>query len=470
MSVQAYNVPLILPDLRREESIVQITDALRYLDAVSSDILNKISNRVAEEREKLVAINNRINVAQAKVDRLRNATSKATTVFSPPKYPAPGNLVPYQSVFSDVDKRMKNIKYSRRPFESRLVQVNGDIIAAKKDFELFKQDLNTAISTTRLKHLRPPKEVYEESEGLGGVPAYLPSVASLLLFNTSENPYKKYVFTDPLSGNIRRTTRDKIIEERILEAAPTSILTGEELLRYHGSDVTYRPKLDTLPELDAPSALNLPNIAGDVEGGDEVVLDPIAPSLAITLDLPEVAPSDGTAASGPPPPPPPGGDFPPPPPAPGEVPPPPPPPPPAAPMNLPSLSYQPEDDEDEGESTLPDVSNPRADLMQAIREAGGTKAAGLKKATERKMEKKKKKEEEETMAASGGGDLMSALKSALNRRRKGISGKQGKEGADGTESHDVGGGSMMNKISHMIPPPQPGSDSGSEGEGWEDTI
>ena len=75
MSVQAYDVPLILPDLRREESIVQITDALRYLDAVSSDILNKISNRVAEEREKLVAINNRINVAQAKVCLLYTSPS-----------------------------------------------------------------------------------------------------------------------------------------------------------------------------------------------------------------------------------------------------------------------------------------------------------------------------------------------------------------------------------------------------------
>ena len=69
----------------------------------------------------------------------------------------------------------------------------------------------------------------EQGEGLGSLPKHLPSVASLLLFNTAENPYKKYVLLDPLSG-AQTKTRDKLIEEvSELSEAPYSILQGEEL-------------------------------------------------------------------------------------------------------------------------------------------------------------------------------------------------------------------------------------------------
>ena len=45
MAVQNYNMPVILPDLRREESYHQIVDALEYLDAVANDVFSRISCR-----------------------------------------------------------------------------------------------------------------------------------------------------------------------------------------------------------------------------------------------------------------------------------------------------------------------------------------------------------------------------------------------------------------------------------------
>lgn len=45
MGSQAYNVPVILPDLRKEESYHQIVDALEYLDAVANDIFSRITIR-----------------------------------------------------------------------------------------------------------------------------------------------------------------------------------------------------------------------------------------------------------------------------------------------------------------------------------------------------------------------------------------------------------------------------------------
>ena len=41
----------------------------------------------------------------------------------------------------------------------------------------------------------------KKGEGLGKLPKKLDSISSLLLFNTVENPYNKYVIMDPLAGN-----------------------------------------------------------------------------------------------------------------------------------------------------------------------------------------------------------------------------------------------------------------------------
>lgn len=38
---QVYSVPLIQPDLRREEAVHQIADALLYLDTISTDIFRR---------------------------------------------------------------------------------------------------------------------------------------------------------------------------------------------------------------------------------------------------------------------------------------------------------------------------------------------------------------------------------------------------------------------------------------------
>ena len=86
----------------------------------------------------------------------------------------------------------------------------------------------------------------------------------------------------------------------------------------------------------------------------------------------------------------------------------------------------------------------RADLMAAIRNAGGAGKAKLKNAKERKQKKRAEKE----APSSGGGDLMSDLFAKLQMRRKGISGSRGGKAGD-----DSGGGSAMDKISSMIPPP-----------------
>ena len=305
MAVQTYNVPVILPDLRKEESILQVVDALEYLDAVANDIFNRISFRVAENRDQLTSINNRINVAQAKIDKIRNSSSKATRVFASPKYPAKERLDNYLSMFSDVDPRLQKVRKNRATISSRVQEADRETLKQKRKPRKFavkgkREKFRQGVVMDDPEHL---------GEGLGSLPRQLPSVSSLLLFNTCENPYRKYVLLDPLSG-AQVKTRDKVIVEDELTEAPTSILRGEELERGPQDSNIYQPVMAELPELDVPVSLPfLPHIADDVEYTAD--LGPsIAPSLANTNvpDLPNLADSSAPASSQPPPPPPPTGD------------------------------------------------------------------------------------------------------------------------------------------------------------------
>ena len=275
--VQMYHVPIILPDLRREESLTQVIDSLEYLQAVANDIFNRISNRVAENRDQLTAINNRINTCQAKVDKLRHR-SKATQVYATPKYPAPRNLNEYTSLFSNVNPQLQKIKRSKVSSDIRLPDVTNEMMVAKTAY--FKPRLATKASVRQnmQKAAGNDDTTNAQGEGLGSLPKHLPSVSSLLLFNTSENPYKKYVILDPLEG-VKTKTRDTIKEEEISEA-PYTITEGEELLHGNVDSVMYVPIMPELPELDVPLQLpHLPNVADDLFY--EADLGPsIAPSVA----------------------------------------------------------------------------------------------------------------------------------------------------------------------------------------------
>lgn len=364
MTTQAYNVPVILPDLRREESYHQIVDALEYLDAVANDIFNRISCRVADSRDQLTTINNRINVAQAKIDKLRSSSSRATRVFSSPKYPAPEKVVEYETIYQDVSPMLQKVRRTKSEIESRLVEVTPEVINSKKEPFIFhlrrKQSTREAVL----------QDDPEQGEGLGSLPRHLPSVSSLLLFNTSENPYKKYVILDPLSGATTKT-REIIEGESGLSEAPFTITQGEELDRGPQDSIMYVPLMLELPELDVPELLpHLHQVATDMLYTADVGAS-IAPSLANTTvpELPNLADPDAPAGNEPIPPPSqpqPGTEGPPPP---GPPPPAPPPPPPASPPPPPPPHPESSDEEVEPPEGG-GGGDGRADLMAEIRKAG----------------------------------------------------------------------------------------------------
>ncbi|XP_006004515.1 WASH complex subunit 1 isoform X2 [Latimeria chalumnae] len=464
---QVYSVPLIQPDLRREEAIHQITDALQYLQRVSDDIFSRVLERVESNRTRLQGVSDRITIAQARIKKIKGSR-KATKVFSSAKYPAPERLQEYSSIFMGVEdaatlKRPRyKVQSKHRPLEEKLLQ---------EKLMYFPVYLNT-------KH----QEENEGEEGLGSLPRNVRSVSSLLLFNTNENLYKKYVLLDPLAGAVTKThnTLETEKEEKPFDA-PLSITKREQLERQTAENYFYVPDLGQVPEIDVPSYLpDLPGIAADLMYSAD--LGPgIAPSVPGS-NMPELPTfyteptyvngqdQQYTGAIVPPPPGPPEPSLPA-----STLPPPPPPqpPPPAAPSSLTADSTTAALSAGSVQGAPQEVvqpSNGRASLLESIRRAGGVGKAKLRNVKERKMEKKKQKEREQVRSASGGGDLMSDLFNKLAMRRKGISGKGPIPGEGGGGSGDAPNppGGAFARMSDAIPPlPPPQQPGGEDEDDWE---
>ncbi|KAM9755052.1 WASH complex subunit 1 isoform 1-T1 [Menidia menidia] len=458
---QVYSVPLIQPDLRREEAVHQIADALMYLETISTDIFRRVSESVEKNRQQLQRVSDRIRLAQARVDRIKGS-KKATKVFSSAKYPAPDQLQDYSSIFagaadpSSQSRPRQRIQNKLRPFDEKALQ---------------EKLLYFPVCVSNKKRSED-----ETEEGLGSLPRNISSVSSLLLFNTTENLYKKYVFLDPLAGAVTKThtTLETEKEQKPFDA-PLSITKREQLERQTAESYFYVPDLGQVPEIDVPSYLpDLPGIADDLSYSAD--LGPgFAPS-GPTHNIPElpsfseesVVPGTQLPLISPPPPPPP-----PPPPeptfapaAPPAAPPAPPPPPPPPALISTEASRTPSSGLMSGApSEVVEPSDGRASLLESIRNAGGIGKAKLRNVKERKMEKKKQKEQEQAVGvASSGGDFMSDLFNKLAMRRKGISGK----GPAGGESGEppTGTGGAFARMSDVIPP-LPAPQSAADDDDWE---
>ena len=176
MGELSYSIPLVAPELRREETIHQICDALEYVDKVANDVFNRISSRVADNQARLKKVNERVSLAQAKIDAIKG-TKKATKVFSGSKYPSVNEEEHYRSVYSDSNgfASMKKSNY-------RLHQVKHPAV----DEKVLKEKLQ--FYNVLLGGAEKRNQVHEQEEGLGSLPKQVKSIGSLLLFNTSENP------------------------------------------------------------------------------------------------------------------------------------------------------------------------------------------------------------------------------------------------------------------------------------------
>jgi hypothetical protein len=289
-------------------------------------------------------------------------------------------------------------------------------------------------------------EFIMEDKGIGELPSMVQTVGSMLLYNSSINPYKEYQQLDNLLSSGRTFTGDGE-KCKTLASAPSTLVSGDALPDISGLDLNYRPEMGEMAGLALPTNLPLNFLAADISF-DGVSLPSIAPSAnqrKADFLLPQI--TDGYAANPsakqtkdvpapkptsdlpPPPPPPPSGGqsttAPPTTPPPVNQPPNPPPPvqqvpPPvvesAPPPAPPPVNNIDDDNEDNGPS-----SGGAPSFLDAIK---GMSVAKLKSKEEAKVaDAKIKREEVKAKPIS----MMDEMRLRMQRRNSAISGKDDKE-------------------------------------------
>ncbi|CAF0765018.1 unnamed protein product [Brachionus calyciflorus] len=472
MSQRTFSVSLISHDLHREEAICQIANTLDYLDKTFDEVFTRITNCVQSSRDKIQKFDQRINLIDAKINRLKGS-KKPVKICSSAKYPIevdtefiPKNeadnednfyeALAFQEYKNKIDKNWKNLYFADKPFSMKHKIQKYSTPYAQLDELAFKEKFKEYSAENVFKYDSTKSESVHN--GLGNVlEDRIKSVSSLLLFNTAQHPYKQNDLKDPLEDLDLKKNKKGIFDQDSkaeLYEAPMSILKGEQLETVKKENLTFKPKLGDVPDFNVPAFL--PDLSGIADISYAQDLPSIAPSNLIVNDLADILPEipsgilpediinqpvvstnqsiSSTVAPPPPPPPPMMADLssmPPPPPPPPilnistNAPPPPPPPPPLGlppPPPPPPLSLDmppaPPVPKTEPRVVQPEPEDPHNELMNAIRNFGGDKSKLklTKNIEDRKTEKKKK--EQAAKEIGGSLSIMDQIKLEMEKRRK----------------------------------------------------
>lgn len=526
MNQRPFNVPIISHDLTREEAIHQIATSLEFLDTYCGEIFKRIGDSIESAQKKIQKFDSRINLVDLKINKIKGS-NKAIQICSSAKYPIlndldellmldndqdnpydPAKLAEYKQKTSD---KWKHLYHCDKPADIKHRIHKYITPYAPLDELTFKDKFNEYFADKVFKYNSTKSTI--NLDGLGNVLSdHIESITSLLLFNTAQHTYKQKDLKDSLADLDFKKTKKPIFEtsdsRNEIDEAPASILNGEKIDPIKRENITFKPKLENLPEFNVPELL--PGISGVANISYAQDLPTIAPSNFILDDLPDILPdvnkskSDnilpenivnsntlpqidtslsapaGPAASLPPPPPSPppppallNSPPPPPPPLPPSGPPlapPPPPPPPPMDFSAPPPPQAPLSDGDgrpQEASKKTSDGDVRNDLLAAIRNFGGEKTK-LKKIEERKSEAKKQKQE----SKGSGMTVQEELASKLKSRRVFMGGSDEKKKSDKVKQElpkldkvselaytenlnatTTSGMSLMDRISVMIPEP-----------------
>lgn len=440
---QCFEVPLIY-SANQHEFLNQMADSMTYLRKCIETSFQAIRDRINFEKTRLQQIQTRASNAEAKI-RAISQTQNAVVVYSAAKYPAPVDVA---ETHYPVMSNAKLAKIGRPPYKYPL----GYSGTAPVDLDVDEKNESTFAKyhlpfegryLPKIPSAEKTKAV-TTNEGLGRLPITLSSVCSLLLFNTRENPYKKFLSLDNLEG-VEKGEK-KSTEAGALANAPKSIMNNSRLDVYSDYNPEFRPAVAAMPFSDMPTIMTgLQNVAGNLVLNASVTA--IAPSAHIGKNLaPTVEQTFG--GGGPPPPLPTGGVPPPPLPTGGNVPPPPPlntsggnapPPPPPPPFNADGPPPPPVDVDGSPPPLEPSpASSPdgggRGDLLSAIQNFKKGKLKNVKESVKEDEKKSSKKGGKKSAGKKKPMDMMGELKARLARMRGAINPSEEDEGDDDEDS------------------------------------
>lgn len=226
-----YSVPVIPPNLRHEETIIQAANAFEYISCVIDEVFTKINTRITSNNNRVDDLNKRIQIANRKVDTLMG--TKAVTIFSASKYPATEvyQAIPATFDFSEHKSTLSlATEYDVKSKHDQLINKN-----VKEKLQFFHVNVT---GKQREKKLR---------QSLEPAPEYLNSVNAFLLFNTKENCYERKVEV-PTHSQDAKNSKFKVNEvakssEKRIDDAPSSIVNRKTSRKYM-DELFYSPKLN----------------------------------------------------------------------------------------------------------------------------------------------------------------------------------------------------------------------------------
>lgn len=217
-----YEVSLVNYDTQAPETLNDVFYSLKQLSSTIDNIYQKIETRFSTEKFRLDGIKLRIANCQNKINRIKGS-KRATAVYSTAHFPAPKKPTLYASVLANatvslhIKKQYLHIYCSILKFYLITIIIifqGGDpfrpaddsthyIPADTKESAICNPKLNDdlTIMLTRLHSVQEKTAIlYSEIKGLGSIPTTIESVSSLLVFNSSSNPYKDYLTVDNLDS------------------------------------------------------------------------------------------------------------------------------------------------------------------------------------------------------------------------------------------------------------------------------
>jgi hypothetical protein len=184
-STQPYAVPVISGDLRRAELIKQFADTFDYLDSVSQDMFNRIAIRLNVYRAQLNKFDERIQHANAHIDRIKGS-KRAIQVHSSARYPVEQNRSTYKSIY-EYDENNEDNKPPVLHYNLFRLNETVDKFIDPND-KGSKSNDDTLIVLKQYEENFIQKTKRTVLNGLGRPPTNIKSVVSFLKYNTQENP------------------------------------------------------------------------------------------------------------------------------------------------------------------------------------------------------------------------------------------------------------------------------------------
>lgn len=245
-----YEVEIIPQDIREEEAIHRILDTIKDLRKIMDTIFVNIDSKIDQFQDRLKGIDSRCEQAQQMINKLQGAGGKVTRIFSEFKFPAKDVFTSYSPLSpaftSPTEPVIRRMKSTHVPFDDELLKTKIQFPIALSD----KDSSYNSIIGSEAKQL-PWNRIR--------------NIGSLVMFNSSENPYAASPTAPSIVDNKARNRKHNDDDDAITNLAPTTLLTKNQL---DGQDdfIRYNPDSQLAPEImdDLPSAL--PNLSGIADG------------------------------------------------------------------------------------------------------------------------------------------------------------------------------------------------------------